>query len=656
MPSTTASALLSLIVLSLPHVPAVASQTTAKPKQAVGAAKQNTKPKRTPRADAEPEEFDARRVHAASMLTSLAERARGFKDDALRARVQAQVADALWETDAIEARMIFRRAWEAAEAAAREAERRADEARKRADADTRRALPDTPDIRQEVLRLVARRDEKLGDEMLASFTLAREQAEADAEARARTERASDEARGDSGDRLSPAVLARLRLAHAILDEGDAARALRVAEPALAAVRRETIRFLGELRAKDRIAGDRRFEIMLADAARDPRADANTVLLLSSYCFTPRLFVSVDPRGGISSSSFGGDAVAPVLSDELRSKFLRIVASVLLRASPAADGDGTSSGRVGTHFAIARLLPLFERHAPDFVLPLRQHLAALEAAGNIPERFRNGREPSLSAGLAAPEQVPDPGEDLAEQLARARTPAERDRLNTNLALELAARGPARARGYADAIDDGDLRSRVRAYTDFLAIERAINRKDADEAVSLLADSTITAPQRAWALVRAAQTVTERDATRAAELLDRAAAEARRITADADRARALIAVAYARLKLDASATWDTLAEATKAANAAGDFAGVDANLAVEIKTKNSISMRSTSVSEFDLPPLFSELAKIDFARAAALADELRPDAARSFAALAVARVGLAKPQRIGRYKDSLPLAHE
>ena len=48
---------------------------------------------------------------------SLADEARSYKDLALRARVLARSADALWDLDPDGARILLRRAWEAAEKA-----------------------------------------------------------------------------------------------------------------------------------------------------------------------------------------------------------------------------------------------------------------------------------------------------------------------------------------------------------------------------------------------------------------------------------------------------------------------------------------------------------------------------------------------------------
>src|SRR5262245_43541692 len=64
-----------------------------------------------------------RRELATSMLLSLADEARSFRDEALRVRIQGRVAEVLWESDSERARALFRRAWAAAETADAESQR-----------------------------------------------------------------------------------------------------------------------------------------------------------------------------------------------------------------------------------------------------------------------------------------------------------------------------------------------------------------------------------------------------------------------------------------------------------------------------------------------------------------------------------------------------
>src|SRR5690349_6121373 len=59
-------------------------------------------------------------AQARSLLVSLASDARSFRDQTLRARSLARIADALWDVDVEQGKTLFRKAWEAAEVAYRE--------------------------------------------------------------------------------------------------------------------------------------------------------------------------------------------------------------------------------------------------------------------------------------------------------------------------------------------------------------------------------------------------------------------------------------------------------------------------------------------------------------------------------------------------------
>ena len=111
---------------------------------------------------------EARRTMAVSMVTSLAEESRSFRDLVLRARVQSRSADVLWDTDAESARALFRRAWDSAETADEEIARLTEEQR-RSQANSRGTTVrrQQPGMRREVLRLAARHDRELGEEFLS---------------------------------------------------------------------------------------------------------------------------------------------------------------------------------------------------------------------------------------------------------------------------------------------------------------------------------------------------------------------------------------------------------------------------------------------------------------------------------------------------------
>src|SRR4051794_2338717 len=70
------------------------------------------------------EELKERRARARSLLVALASDARTFHDQTLRARSLARIADALWKVDAEQGRLMFRKAWEAAEVADQESDQK----------------------------------------------------------------------------------------------------------------------------------------------------------------------------------------------------------------------------------------------------------------------------------------------------------------------------------------------------------------------------------------------------------------------------------------------------------------------------------------------------------------------------------------------------
>ncbi|HEU4767176.1 MAG TPA: hypothetical protein VFS77_07365, partial [Pyrinomonadaceae bacterium] len=247
----------------------------------------NSKPK-TEEVD---EEAAQRRTMAISLVTTLADEARRFKDQTRRARVQARAADVLWETDPERSRELFRRAWEAADIVdAESARQRAEQIKRMQEGGEPLVIRGGPDLRSEVLRLVAKRDRKLGEEFLKALDEAN--AKASEEASAQTRRGSTTELGSSK---------RLQLARQLVADGEIDRAIQFATPALTKVHLDSIFFLSALREKNAQMADQAFTNLLALAARDPLSDANTVSGLSSYVLTPFFYVQFEPSGGANQN-------------------------------------------------------------------------------------------------------------------------------------------------------------------------------------------------------------------------------------------------------------------------------------------------------------------------------------------------------------------
>jgi hypothetical protein len=577
-----------------------------------------------------------RRTVAISLLTSLAEEARSFQDQSLRARVQVRAADALWESDTEKARALFRRAWEAAVSADKDAWQRYSEERQRisSSSEPNRYLQSPPELRNEVMRLVAKRDRELAEEFLTQLT--------DDTARDTSNPAGSLNPGtpQTADPESPpmAIVQRLQLAMQLLQDGDVGRALQFAEPALDRVTTRGVFFLSTLREKDTGAADQRFAAMLAKTVADPSSDAVGVSVLSSYVFTPFLYIIVRGNGN-NHSSQSRERIAPPQNfpPELRRSFLAGAAQILLRPPPPVDQDRTIAGRRGLYFTIARLLPLYEQYAPELAPELRVQLSSL--AADIPEDLRTGRDRLLTRGLASEEQNRDEGSETLERADRVSDPTERDLLYARAALIAARKGDASARDLVEKIAESEMRKGARSHVDFTLVSRALDRKDPQEALRLLAAAELSNIHRAWALLEIAGQLKKTDAPRAVELLNESAVVARRIGgSEVDRPRAMMGVATLMFEIDRGRVWEAVSEAVKSANAVSEFSGEDAQVVARFSLGRGTTTSNMSVEGFNVEKVFSSLAKEDLYRTIEVARGFTADAPRATASLAVARAVL------------------
>ncbi|HSE16496.1 MAG TPA: hypothetical protein VLB46_05560 [Pyrinomonadaceae bacterium] len=605
-----------------------ASTTLAQPKKA--------KPPATEEADAEAAQ---QRTVAISLVSTLADEARSFKDQTRRARVQARAADVLWDSDPERARELFRRAWEAAEIVdAETAKKRAEEMKRLESAGEPVVIRGGPDLRSEVLRLVAKRDRKLGEEFLKALEEAAE--------KERNEAAADQRRNDPGARLGASQ--RLQLARRLVEDGEVEAALNFATPALNVVNLDTIFFLSALREKNAQLADVAYTNLLARAARDPSSDANTVSGLSSYLFTPFLYVTFERSGGANQSRQRGPTPAPEVNPTLRNNFLKVAYQILMQPLAAPDQDRTTSGQTGKYLVIKRLLPLFEQYAADLAPGLRTQMTAL--ASYVPAQMQQGENRAVNVGIQPESEEGDPLQRMQERLDRAKTSEERDAIYADYAVSLSQDGDPRGQDLVDKIENTELRKSVKAYTDFQLVQLAVRKKDIPEISRLVKNGELTSIQKVWALTSAAKFVVATERSRATDLLDEALTESRRISgSDPDRARALTAVAVGLAEIDRVRAWEVLGEVVKAANGAEAYTGEDSRVASRLQTKMMVVVSNSTAEDFDLLAVFRHLARADLLRAIQLAKTFTGEAPRAVATLAIARTVL--EPRITRTKADL-----
>jgi hypothetical protein len=397
---------------------------------------------------------------------------------------------------------------------------------------------------------------------------------------------------------------------------------------------EGMSFLSFLREKNAAAADQRYASLLAGSANNPQADANTVSLLSSYIFTPHLYIIFTPNGTNSSqmsSRTGPIEVAP----ELRNAFFQSAASILLRPLAPPGQDQSSSGVEGKYMVLKRLLPIFEQSASaEMVESLRAQLNALNAV--VPENARNNNEEMINRGVRPEKPDADREQALLDRVERAKTSAERDGLYIQLAFALSGRGEMRARDYVSKVEDLETRKALQAYIDPSLASYAVQKKLTDQALELVQKGELNHLQKVWVLTQCAKLLQPTDHEKAVELVEAAAAEARRIdVSDHSRAQGLVAVANALKVVDVTRVWDATFDAVKAANSAAGFTGEDGELVLRFQSKSSSSVNTNDIADFDLDGIFRDLANQDYERAVELARGFEREGPRAVATIAIAR---------------------
>lgn len=568
-----------------------------------------------------------RREFAISAVISLAKEARSFSDLALRPRVLARAADILWEADNVNARELFLRAWEAAEKGDAEEVTIKTKDNPPAMAIGLRRLSGR-DLRTEVLGLMARRDHKLAGEFLTKL-----KNETDPKAKE-----SNSTRPLDNWSASVDDAKRLEVAWRLLSEGQVEAAVEIASPALQYVNEKSIGFLSALRPKDSKAADQRFAFLLSRVALDPSSDANTVSGLSSYVFTPGLYITFMPGGSRWAGSQHFIA-PPDLPASLRDQFFRVAESILLRRLPPPDRDVSSAGRSGTINVITRLLPFFDQYVPDTAVSLRTYL--IELTGSSSGSSGNDN-PLLTHGLR-PDEPDNPLEGLQDQIDRAATSRERDEIYAVAAVELAAQGDVRAREFADKIDDSNRRSQVRQFNDLEFLELAIRKKEVSEVVRLAETGQLTPTQRAFAYMQAARLLMDSQRELSLELLDKATHQTTRIeNASVDRVVLLVGIAGQLTTTEPSRAWETISQAAKAANASEDFNGENW-IHFSMPTRRSFKSIDIGGESFSLFRLFQLLAKEDLHRSFDFTKSFKNDAPRAASILGIASTVLSESKQ-------------
>lgn len=574
-------------------------------------------------------EGQQRRDRARQLLISLSTDARTFNDQTLRARSLARIADTLWQLDADHARSLFRKAWESAEVADQETDKKLQEEINNQKTRTGAfAITFPPNIRREVLKLAARHDRPMAEEFLAKLITQKGE----------SPNSATNSRDPLTDRPDEATSQRLAVASDLLKADHIERAFQFAAPALPFVNPGTIDFLSDLREKNVTLADSAYAGLLKSSIINPQSDANTVSLLASYIFTPHMFMTFSAAG--ASTSQRGSIIEPAtVTPELRATFFQAAATILLRPLPSLDqSDQGSSGVDGKYLVIKRLLPLFEQFASaEVVESLRSHVNALNA--NVSNNARRREEDSINRGITPDKPLAEREQEILDRIDRVKTSAERDALYLQLAFMLSRQGDVRARDIASKVENTETRKQAQPFVDSTLANYFVDKKLSDAALELVHKGELTRSHKSWILTECAKLIAGTDNTKALELIDEATDEARRIEpSDSALPRALLAVANALKVVDTARVWDATFDAVKAANSAEGFTGEDGQFIFRFQSRGQNSISNKPVADFDLEPIFRDLALLDYDRAVELARGFQSEGPRAIATIAIARAVL------------------
>jgi hypothetical protein len=553
--------LAAAVVAGVSHA-AAQPRTTQKPAPRPPAAGRKAKGARGAK-EGQAAQARARQLAVAALLEA-AEAARAVEHAGDRVRLQAEAADALWPLDEQAACSLFRRAWEfTTDPGALEAFRPEEEGG-RFGARERILL-----ARHDIISRAAKHDAPLAEGFMQELKRG-----LPPEAREEEEDAFSSARRGERRQPSPLNLQRLLTAHELLNEGVFEAAAALAAPAVAdGPNLPLLRFILRLRAFAPREADALFLRLVAVTRADPAADANDVLLLSTPVVAPEVFALIAPDGSTYLAPVGrvesDPPAATPLAAPARRAFFDAAAAVLLR--PAAPRD-TAGEALAIFFAAGRLLPFFEREAPQYVAPLRARVSGLTQ--DLDESRRTAVSSQMHLERLTPRNPPDPLRTQLDAVARATDDAGRDRALFDAASAASLRKLwERARTFAGEI--GETRTRRAAFL-LIALEQVKHvgegfreedeADDFERAAAFARAADVPAGVRAYGLAQAAELAARKGKKkRAAELFDEAVAAAASVDrGSVVRVALLSLLTEAAARSDAARAWGLLTELTAAVN--------------------------------------------------------------------------------------------
>jgi len=504
--------------------------------------------KSSPEAELQSSLREQQLVRVVSVLRTVADGTREWKNPAAASKTQAQIADLIWDADPASARGYLIKAWDTAGRVEDPNQQRSR---------YRNGSVQT-DARREVILVARKRAPDLSRKWL------------DQMAQTESDRRNNE-RGTFDDRTSrSSVLLQLAIQSCETNPGEAA-ALAV-ESLTDGISFGFQEVLLKLQEKDPNLSRQVFRAALARLQTAGLLDPNELLILNAYLYTPGRTIAANTgenSGHIQMAVARNQPrliPAAQLDPALAADFLNLAAELLIRSPlPASTPDPPNTAR-GQISAISALIGKISVVAPEKAAILANRLQALTGDAQFssaPPKLPEGQLETKTGETAG--QYNQRRVDYLEKIAeRETTTLSRDIAYAKAALATEVDQYQRGWNLAAKIDDQSLRDDVRDWLTYRATLHFISLNDLERAYELAAKNTDPLQRAASLVVGAQKLIKAKDPNRAAEWLSEARRLLRKVEPDENCVRIAFGIVTAYGRFDRDLAFDGLSEAVQLVN--------------------------------------------------------------------------------------------
>lgn len=436
------------------------------------------------------------------VLHQTANEAKGWDDVKVSSQIQAQIADLVWDFDAVSARSYLSRAWDKA----KQSEESTEKTNKYRNSSIR------VEISREVLLVARKRDLALAEKWLKELS---DLAEEDYEKR-------NEGLFDDRTARSSVLL---QMAMQVV-ESDVESAVSLATESL----RDGISFglqsvLIKIQEKNPELAAQVFRSALRRIKTVGIKDASEIQILYSYLYTPGV-VSTSANSASQTTrtiSVGRNAPkitsAAVLFPSLASEFLQTAAGAILRMPFLISDENPQESARAQYGIINTILFRLGTNSPELSSALRERLAAINANANFTPGSATSPTgiPSRGQGESSKQYQERMLDEILEKAAKIASSLERDIFIAQGVLRSNADQFEKAKGISEKIEDKELREQISNFLIYRASFDLINKNQLDDAYNLLKKHA-EPRQKAAALILGAQKLIEqKDIQQAGEWL-------------------------------------------------------------------------------------------------------------------------------------------